>query len=856
MGPREALISALTGGRDMSFATRAPVAPALALLFAAVLWVGSAQAQVCLTPLAADEPLCNAAMVDSPWGTSHRVSYAQASSPFPAPAPGVSMTAEHVVLPGPPIALDFSSAYSDGGRAVWGSPLGLDGATVKIDHDTFQVIDVYVPADEEASPPPVIPGISGAYNVIDRDDRFIVGRTSAIEVFADSVPGDRFSEIALLKRYFLPAQAFCRVGEDLVAGMVLTYDGHVAFVTEQGVLGVIPRDPALMSDVNLDTVSLNGADCANPAIAVEDLETVSNSLAADEEGGIYLVTSEAVYKFRFDGATLFQVWRAEYEVDPTLGGVRLGVGSGSTPSLMGTEHDDDQFVVITDAQRLMHLVLLWRDEIPAGWQPIAPGKDPRIACEFPITFGDPSATESLSEQSVMVRGFSAVVVNNQLRDDSQFDAFPGIIRNALSALEGGNPDQAPFGIERVDWDALLRSCRGAWANPAVSIPNGIPGMSSATRLIYGIGQKDGVWGVEGIDFDTGASRLFQPGLEQPCSQESLDAINPALGAFIQDSLARLPNSCENSFFAGTEVGPDGSIYTGTFVGASKYTPAMISPLPPRPQAVAGAQQGVDLAERALADLGVEPARSLDAIQRGLLQLQADLTAIGAAQAAGSLGPTAAAQASADVASALGHYLNAEAALGSDATLAASELNAALSDLAEALAVLDPCPRAPLRECVSGERSRLVVRDPGDDLRSRLTWSLARIPSTLQGAFGDPLSTTELAVCLYGGGARAAALELPPASSGWTITSRLHRYRDVPAAADGIRTLVLRGSTRDRASITLQAKGADLPFVRLPMTEPITAQLVNVESGACWESSFDAAEITRHESTILRARSID
>ncbi|MBW2446566.1 MAG: hypothetical protein JRG83_11630 [Deltaproteobacteria bacterium] len=828
----------------------------LALSLAFVSSAGPALAQVCLTPLAAEEPLCNAEMADSPWGTSHRVSYAQASSPHPGPEPGVSVSAEHLILPGPPIALDFTAPYTDGGRAVWGSPLGLEGATVKIDHDTFQLIDLYIPADEEPSPPPVVAGISGAYNVIDRDGRFIVGRTSAIEVFADSVAGDRFSEIALVQRYFLPTQAFCRDGEDIVAGMVLTYDGQIAFATEQGVLGVIPRDPAQMVDANLQTLSLNGADCANPSIPVDELETVSNSLAADEEGGIYLVTSEAMYKFHFDGTTLSQVWRAEYEVDPTLGGVRLGVGSGSTPSLMGTALGDDQFVVITDGQRLMHLVLMWRDEIPPGWQPISPGKDPRIACEFPITFGDPLATESLSEQSVMVRGHSAVVVNNQLQNDSQFDAFPAIVRNALSALEGGNPDEAPFGIERVDWDPLLRSCRGVWANPTVSIPNGIPGMSSATNLVYGLGQKDGVWGLEGIDFDTGASKLFAPGLEQPCSQASLDNVNPLLVPFIQDSLDRLPNSCENSFFAGTEVGPDGAVYTGTFVGASKYTPATIAAVSPRPQAVAGARQGVDLAERALADLGAEPAHALDAIQRGLLQLQADLAAIGAADAAGAIGPDLAAQASADVAAALGHYATAEAAFGSDPLLVTAELNAALADLSGALAALDPCQAAPRASCRTGERSHLVVRYPGDDLRARLTWKLLRIPSTFQADFGDPSGTTDLAMCLYADGTRSASFDLPPAPSGWKIASRVYRYRDAAASVNGFQTVVLRGSTRDRASITVRAQGADLPFVRLPMTEPITAQLVNLESGACWESSFDATDVTRNHDTLLRARSID
>jgi hypothetical protein len=590
-------------------------------------------AEPCLTPLADHEPLCNPSAADSPWGTTHRASYAQASSPFAGPAPDQAVTAEHVVLPGPPIGLDFTSPYADGGVAVWGSPLGLQGAVVKLDHETFQVIDIYIPADRETDPPNFAAGISGAYNALDRDDRFIVGRTTFLEVYADEVPGDRFSPIALVKREFLPPAAFCR-SDDIVAGMVLTYDDHVAFVTEEGVLGVIPRDPARMTAANLRTWSVNGAACADASVPPDELEIVSNSLAADEDGGIYLVTSAAMYKFHFDGSALSLVWRAEYEAgDGGVSSIRLGPGSGSTPSLMGTRLDDDRFVVITDGQDLMHLVLFWRDAIPADWTPL-PGRDPRVACEFPVTFGDPTATESLSEQSVLVRGHAAVAVNNLLQDESQIPPIP-IVQNAFAALLGGDPDLAPFGIERIDWDPETRTCRSVWANDAISIPNGIPAMSQATNLFYGIGQRDGVFGLEGVDFDTGESRLFVPGALTECSQEAIDSINPLLLFLIGPLLQELPGSCENAFFAGTEVGPDGAVVTGTFQGASKYTPEAMVEVPALVRAGAGVRQGIDLANRALAALPDDPEAALDATRRGVTQLDATIAAfVVALEAAG------------------------------------------------------------------------------------------------------------------------------------------------------------------------------------------------------------------------------
>jgi hypothetical protein len=76
-------------------------------------------------------------------------------------------------------------------------------------------------------------------------------------------------------------------------------------------------------------------------------------------------------------------------------------------------------------------------------------------------------------------------------------------------------------------------------------PHGIPTMSVASGLIYDIGQRDGQWGLSAVDFDTGEQEMFVP------SGHELD---------------------ENSFFAGSEVGPDSSIWTGTLRGVSVFRP--------------------------------------------------------------------------------------------------------------------------------------------------------------------------------------------------------------------------------------------------------------------------------------------
>ncbi|WP_323792301.1 hypothetical protein [Nocardioides sp.] len=437
------------------------------------------------------------------------------------------------------MVLSSSPKYPRGGRVIWASTVGFTGEILKIDPKTVTVIDKYIPQVEEGAGPGAN-SVSGAYNLVDADNRLHVGQATSLEVYGDLVPRRRLSSIALLRRFDLPARALC--GDDQLVGLTMTYDGHLAFATENGVVGVVPRRPGRMNNKHLRTLSINGKDCAGGRNG--EVETVSNSIAADEKGGIYVVTSHAMYRINWNGKRLSTRWRSVYEGAGGSGGGRLGAGSGSTPTLMGTEARDDRFVVVTDGQDLMHLVLMWRDKIPAGWKRLHPGADRRIACEIPVTFGDTSAEQSLSEQSVLVRGNSAVVVNNLMKADPVLGQLPPQLA-PYSQLLSGLPGNEPRGIERFDWDPRTKTCNVAWSNPDVAIPNGIPTMSSATGLIYGIGSRDGVWTLEGLDWDSGDVELTVETTAFPMN---------------------------NSFYAATTIGPGGTVWTGNFGGVTRFQP--------------------------------------------------------------------------------------------------------------------------------------------------------------------------------------------------------------------------------------------------------------------------------------------
>ncbi len=525
------------------------------------------------------EPPRNPYLADSAWSGAHRSSYAQGSSDNPALGPDDSVSASRTTLPGVPVIVSFSPEYPDGSTVAWTSLSNTPDlrAIAKIDPDTGDPIDIFVPVDEGLEPPPDVALLSGAYNMVDENNHLIVGYSSRFESYGDSEERDPQSAIELLDTYQLPDAALCGTG-DTIVGQVLTYDGDVAFATERGMIGLLPGDVADMTDDSLRLLSLNGDRCSGIGVDGDhSVESITNNIAADEDGGIYFVSNRQMYRAdesESDGE-LKVTWSAPYETGETLSAVRLGGGgSGSTPSLMGTYEQEDQLVVITDGQELMHVTLFWRDEVPEDWEPIAAGKDPRIACEAPVTFGDPDAVSTETEQSVLVRDYSSVLVNNRLENTEAIADLVEQIQKGSAALSGGDPDLAPSGIERIDWDPETRTCETVWANPDLAIPNGVPTMSSDSDLVYGIGLRDGTWGLTGVDFASGEDALWVagPGSTDNCADEQLAQFPDATSGLFKQYFDEFPTSCDNSFYAATEVGPDGAIYTGLFGALGIYRP--------------------------------------------------------------------------------------------------------------------------------------------------------------------------------------------------------------------------------------------------------------------------------------------
>lgn len=467
------------------------------------------------------DPPRNPFLANSPWPMSHRNTYNQASSPLAGPAAATATDAEPQTTSASPrfltqcpvpITLVYGEKNAKGHFSIWGN---CKEKVFKIDSNggawtsSVSVFKGDSPARH----------ISGAYTLVDSDNVYFMPYGHYLLGYAEKEKGEPSSAIELVKSFEIPETQLITDSEDIV-GLNLTYDGWLAAITRYNLLVLINRATG-------DSVTLRLSNSKD--------EEVSNSLAVDEDGGIYALSDRALYRVQWDAKshTLSQTWSAPYPKTTAAMPGRLGVGSGTTPTLMGTG-SDDKLVVIADGQEKMQLLAFWRNSIPKNVKPLS-GFDPQVAGAIGIDFGYPGITRSITEQSVLVSGSGAVVVNNDYGNRKT-----GHLYNLVTILNSNKKGIAPYGIQKFDWDNSLHQWKEAWHSPALSAPNGIPCMSRSTGLIYYVGQFEENWTFEAVNWLTGDL-----------------AFRKILGK----------DRTYNSFYAATEIGYDGALLSGSYGGA-------------------------------------------------------------------------------------------------------------------------------------------------------------------------------------------------------------------------------------------------------------------------------------------------
>ncbi|MGC6472071.1 MAG: hypothetical protein ACON4W_04245 [Parvibaculales bacterium] len=445
-----------------------------------------------------------------------------------------------------------SAKYADGRSVLWTT--GVNGI-FKLDEETYEVL-AHLPSEaageytqdwaEEITADldeyngtwalgnavkVVLPlmDLSGIYCVIGSNGWFYTAsKDGLISAYGDAVAGDPDSAIELKAQFQMPPEA---AGPSV--GMNMTYDGWVILPTEMGYVVAVSQDLSEYRMVQLDHDP--DEDMENQSVGYG---WVRNALALDDEGGVYIASRNHMHKIiwrdqAFSKSEADGAWRARYRNS-------TGQGTGATPSLMGFG-DEDRFVVIADGDHRMNLTLFWRDDIPEDWEQLEHAPSRRIAALAPVTMGELNVSEIQSEQSVVVSGYGALVVNNTPRNLPFYMPNDGFSRGFYVGPLGSNPDFQPYGLQKFHWDPEARTLYNSWTRHDISSPNCVPWVSAGSKQLYFIGARNNKWTLEALNWYTG--------------EETFHYV--------------LGGQKYNSQFSGTTIDEKGRIFYGTMWGRAR-----------------------------------------------------------------------------------------------------------------------------------------------------------------------------------------------------------------------------------------------------------------------------------------------
>ena len=242
-------------------------------------------------------------------------------------------------------------------------------------------------------------------------------------------------------------------------------------------------------------------------------EQVTNSVSIDESGGMYVVSTKALYRLDATSAGKPTVtWREAYDQGTRLKPGNLSQGSGTTPTLLGK-----RWIAINDNADPQTNVLVYDRR---------KGVKKRLHCTQPVLAKNAGTTEN----SLVAAGNSFIIENN---------------------YGYGGPATTIFGktttpgLSRVMVDKA--GCHVAWTNNSIA-PSSVPKASLGNGLIYAYTKPDlgspvanavDGWYFTAIDIRTGKTAWSQ-----------------LTGTGIQ----------WNNHYASIYLGPDGAAYIATLAG--------------------------------------------------------------------------------------------------------------------------------------------------------------------------------------------------------------------------------------------------------------------------------------------------
>ena len=361
-----------------------------------------------------------------------------------------------------------SVSFDKAGRIVT-ICVGLEGPKlVLIDPDTLETLTTLTLPPRSSSGTGTSPFndfAGGGYFYLDHRDRAIIPTTTRQVWIVRHRKVEGNWEFQIVRQYDLATEI--NVDEAIVS-VLPEWDGRIWLVTTRGYVASIGPRSGKVKGVRLEG------------------EVIANSFAVDENGGVFIASDRALYRFESNRRNKPKViWRKTYDRGSRVKPGQVSRGTGTTPTLIGR-----RYVAITDnADPRMHVVVYKRTS----------GSDGREVCREPVFRRRRGATDN----SLIAVGRSLIVENNYGYEG------PTATTDGKSTVPG---------IAKVRFSPKGR-CRTAWVNRSRA-PSVVPKVSLATGLVYTYTKKpraDGEdpWYFSAISFRSGKTvykRLAGEGL--------------------------------------------------------------------------------------------------------------------------------------------------------------------------------------------------------------------------------------------------------------------------------------------------------------------------------------------------------
>ncbi len=220
--------------------------------------------------------------------------------------------------------------------------------------------------------------------------------------------------------------------------------GRIWFVTQSGVVGFVTPGNVVR------------------AVHLPAGETIANSFAMDESGGVFIVSTHALYRYDVRNGQPAVTWRKTYDRGTRVKDGQVSQGSGTTPTLIGSASSagGGSLAITDNADPQMNVLVFRRGKAGPGRTPL---------CRQPIF----PAGQGSDENSLIAVPGGLVAENNY-----------GYVGPKPPGVSTRTADTTP-GLVKVAVDYAKGGCHIEWRNTNARIPTVVSKLSRKTGLIYG-----------------------------------------------------------------------------------------------------------------------------------------------------------------------------------------------------------------------------------------------------------------------------------------------------------------------------------------------------------------------------------